>query len=92
MEDAGDTLDDTEKSNIEAAIAEVEEAVKTEDVDAINGKVETLMQASHKLAEQMYAQTEGQDAAGGAQQDAPQDDNVVDAEFEEVKDDDKKDA
>jgi len=85
MTDAGDNLDADEKTAIEAAIAEVEEAVKGDDVDAINGKVETLMQASHKLAEQMYAQTEGQE--GAPEQEAPQDDNVVDAEFEEVKDD-----
>jgi molecular chaperone DnaK len=86
MADAGENLDETEKSNIEAAIAEVEEAVKGDDVDVINAKVETLMQASHKLAEQMYAGAEG--AEGGVQEEAPQDDNVVDAEFEEVNDED----
>ena len=86
MEEAGETLDADEKTAIEAAIVEVEEAVKTDDVDAINSKVEVLMQASHKLAEQMYAQTQGQEA-GGAEQESSQDDNVVDAEFEEVKDD-----
>ncbi len=85
MTDAGDKLDETEKSNIEAAIAEVEEAVKGDDVEVINAKVETLMQASHKLAEQMYAGAEGAEGSA-AQEEAPQDDNVVDAEFEEVKD------
>lgn len=92
MEDAGDKLDEAEKTNIEAAIAEVDEVVKGDDAEAINAKVEVLMQASHKLAEQMYSQAEGQQAADEAQQEAPQDDNVVDAEFEEVKDDDKKDV
>ena len=94
MADAGDNLEAEEKTAIEAAIAEVEEATKGEDVDAINAKVETLMQASHKLAEKMYAQTEGAEgAAGPGAQEAPQDDNVVDAEFEEVKDDEpSKDA
>ncbi len=87
MTDAGDNLDATEKSNIEAAIAEVEEAVKGDDVDAINAKVEALMQASHKLAEQMYAGADGAEA-GAAHEEAPQDENVVDAEFEEVKDED----
>jgi molecular chaperone DnaK len=85
MADAGDKLDADEKTAIEAAIAEVEEAVKGDDVEAINAKVETLMQASHKLAEQMYAGAEGQE--GGAQEQAPEDDNVVDAEFEEVNED-----
>ncbi len=87
MADAGENLDATEKSNIEAAIAEVEEAVKGDDVDAINSKVEALMQASHKLSEQMYAGAEGA-PEGAAQEEAPQDDNVVDAEFEEVNDED----
>jgi len=89
MEDAGDNLDAAEKTAIEAAIAELEEVVGSDDVEAINAKSEALMQASHKLAEQMYAQSEGAEgAAAGA--DAPQDDNVVDAEFEEVKDDENK--
>ena len=90
MEDAGENLDAGEKSAIEAAIAEVEEAVKSDDVDEINAKSEALMQASHKLAEQMYAQNSGEESPAGA--DTQQDDNVVDAEFEEVKDDEKKDA
>jgi len=89
MEDAGDNLDAAEKTAIDAAIAELEEVVGSDDVEAINAKSEALMQASHKLAEQMYAQSEGAEgAAAGA--DAPQDDNVVDAEFEEVKDDENK--
>lgn len=94
MEEAGDNLDATEKTNIEAAIAEVEEVAKGDDAEAISAKVEVLMQASHKLAEQMYAQTGGSEGAadmGGADQ-AAQDDNVVDAEFEEVKDDDSNKA
>ncbi|RBP50853.1 molecular chaperone DnaK [Arenicella xantha] len=92
MEDAGDKLDASEKTAIEAAIAEVEEAVKSDDVDAINAKTEALMQASHKLAEQMYAQTQGAEGADAADSGAAQDDNVVDAEFEEVNDDERKDA
>jgi molecular chaperone DnaK len=88
MTDAGDKLDDAEKTAIEAAITDVEEAVKGEDVDAINAKVETLMQSSHKLAEQMYAQEGG---PAGAES-AAQDDNVVDAEFEEVNDKDDADS
>jgi len=88
MADAGDNLDEAEKTAIDAAIADVEEAVKGDDVDDINAKVETLMQSSHKLAEQMYSQT--QEGEGAGEEGAPEDDNVVDAEFEEVKDDDKK--
>ena len=101
MADAGDKLDDGEKKDIEAAIADVEEAVKSDDVDAINGKVETLMQASHKLAEKMYGDAAAADAAAAqaadaasGDDDAPDGENVVDAEFEEVNDDedDKKES
>ncbi len=89
MEDAGDNLDDAEKTAIEAAIADVEQAVQGDDAEEINAKVETLMQASHKLAEQMYAQhAEGEGGAQAGEQEAPQDDNVVDAEFEDVTDED----
>ena len=91
MEEAGDSLDASDKTSIESAIAELEEAAKGDDAEEISAKVETLMQASHKLAEQMYGQAEGAegaaDMAGG---DEAQDDNVVDAEFEEVKDDENK--
>ena len=83
MVDGADVLDDDEKSKIEAAIADVEEAVKGDDVEDINAKVTTLMESSHKLAEQMYAQSQDGEAnpADDSQSD---DDNVVDAEFEEV--------
>ena len=89
MEDAGDKLEDEEKTAIEAAIVEVEEVVKADDVDAINEKVQALMESSHKLAEKMYADAGGAEGAAG-EQDGGADDNVVDAEFEEVKDEDKK--
>ena len=90
MEEAGDKLDEAEKKNIEAAIVEVEEASKGDDAEAINEKVQALMTASHKLAEQMYAEAQ-QQGQEGATDNAAADDNVVDAEFEEVKDDDKND-
>ena len=89
MEDGADVLDDGEKEAIEAGIADLEESLKSDDVEDITAKSEALMQVSHKLAEKMYAQ--GQE--GAEQQEAPQDDNVVDAEFEDVTDeDDTKDA
>ena len=86
----GDKLEATEKEKIETAIKEAEEAVKGEDKAAIDAKTEALGTASQKLGEMMYAQAqaEGQQNAG-AQAEQPQDkatDDVVDAEFEEVKD------
>jgi molecular chaperone DnaK len=87
----GDKLDADEKAKIESAITEVEEALKGADKDAIEAKTNALMEASHKLAEKVYAQQaeSGASAEAGAQTEKPVDDNIVDAEFEEVKDDKK---
>ena len=91
----GDKLDEAEKTAIEAAIKEVEDLLKTDaDKAAIDAKVEALSQASQKLGEKMYADMQAQQAAaqqaagGGAQAGGgakPADDNVVDADFKEVK-------
>ena len=99
MNELGDKLDSGEKSTIESAISELEEALKGDDKDAITAKTDTLTQASHKMAEQLYAQGADQAAgadgaatgteAGGDSASADADD-VVDAEFEEVDDNDKK--
>ncbi|KAE8177052.1 molecular chaperone DnaK [Photobacterium carnosum] len=87
IEEAGDALPADEKAKIEAAIAELEEARKGEDKEAIDAKVQALVAASQKLMEvaQQKAQAQQADGATGEQQ-AKQDDDVVDAEFEEVKD------
>ena len=86
----GAKVGDTERRAIENAMADLKEALKGDDPDAITAKTNTLAQASMKLGEAMYKQS--QEAAGGA---APGGDggakkeDVVDAEFTEV-DDDKK--
>lgn len=92
MEELGDKLDASEKSSIEAAVAELEEALKGDDKETIMTKTEALTQASHKMAEQMYAQSsEGAgDTEPAADDGGGNDDDVVDAEFEEVDDGDKK--
>jgi molecular chaperone DnaK len=88
----GDKLEAGEKEKIEAALKDAEEALKGEDKAAIDAKTEALMTASQKLGEKLYAdQQAAQAAAGAAGADAhaadakPADDNVVDAEFKEVK-------
>ena len=88
----GETLDAGEKEKIEAAIKDVEEALKADDKSAIEDKTNTLMSASQKLGEKMYADAQAAaGAAGGAAggpeaaASAPADDNVVDAEVKEVK-------
>ncbi len=88
--EAGDKATEEDKTAIEAALTELEEAVKGDDKDAIDAKVEALSQASAPLAEKMYAeQAQQADASAGAEQ-ADNADDVVDAEFEEVKDTDNK--
>ena len=95
MTELGDKLEADEKTSIEAAISDLEEALKTEDKDAIEAKTKTLSEASAKMAERLYAQPDAAGAEGAApgadagQQKNKADDDVVDAEFEEV-DDNKK--
>ena len=92
MADAGDKLTDEEKAPVEAAISELEEALKGDDKDEITAKTTALTEASAKIAEKLYAAADaGADATdAGADSSSKQDDDVVDAEFEEVKDDEKK--
>ncbi|HIF9173489.1 TPA: molecular chaperone DnaK [Photobacterium damselae] len=89
VEEAGDALPADEKAKIEAAVSELEEARKGEDKEAIDAKVQALIAASQKLMEIAQQQAQAQQAGAGEQQAQQQDDNVVDAEFEEVKDDKK---
>jgi molecular chaperone DnaK len=90
----GASLEAAEKDAIEAAIKDLEEALKGEDKSAIEDKTNTLMTASQKLGEKMYAESQaaaaGASAASGpagaeAAAHAQADDNVVDAEVKEVK-------
>ncbi|WP_071058204.1 molecular chaperone DnaK [Pelistega sp. MC2] len=86
----GDKLEASEKEAIEAAIKEVEEAIKGDDKAAIDAKVEALGTASQKLGEKMYAdmQQQAAQAEQAGQQAQPADENVVDADFKEVKKED----
>jgi len=91
----GDKLEASEKEAIESAIKELEEAIKGDDKAAIDAKVEALSTASQKLGEKMYADMQAkQAAAGAAAADGakPAEDDVVDADFEEIDEDDKKSA
>ena len=95
LKEHGDKLEGDEKSKIEAALKEAEEALKSDSKDAIDAKTQALAEASHKLTEKMYAQEQAQQQAQpGAETPPPNNDGsanqaegeVVDAEFEEVKD------
>ncbi|MEQ5803722.1 molecular chaperone DnaK [Halomonas sp. H10-9-1] len=93
VEEAGEHASDEEKEAIESAAKELEEAIKGDDKDDIQAKLDKLTEASGNLAQKMYAaQAEAAQQAGGDASDAgakPEDD-VVDAEYEEVNDDQKK--
>jgi len=89
--DAGDKVTAEEKTAIEAAVVALEAAVKGDDKAAIDAKVEELSKVSAPVAQKMYAEQSAEQPQGGAQQAEPEAkaDDVVDAEFEEVKDDKK---
>ncbi|PKI18085.1 molecular chaperone DnaK [Colwellia sp. 12G3] len=89
VEEAGEELPSEDKEKIEAALTELEDAVKGVDKEAIDTKTQALMEASAKLMEIAQAKQQAQSAPEGAAQeaDAASADDVVDAEFEEVKDD-----
>ncbi|MBC1601710.1 molecular chaperone DnaK [Listeria welshimeri] len=84
-------VDEEEVKKAETARDELQEALKGEDFDAIKEKTESLNEIVQNLSVKLYEQAAAeQQAAGGAEgQEAPQNDDVVDAEFEEVNDDDK---
>lgn len=99
-----DKVDAAAAGDIESAIAESKTALAGEDVDAMNNAFDRLQSASHKLAEAIYSQTPPPDADGGAGEQASSaaagadgdsgaaaaDDNVIDAEYVDVEDEDKK--
>ena len=96
IDEFADKIDEQEKKDIEAAIADVEEALKGQDKTVIDEKTRKLTEVAGKLAERAYQQAAAEQAAGANGEDksanagnGAADENVVDAEFEEV-DDDKK--
>ncbi|TDI80983.1 MAG: molecular chaperone DnaK [Betaproteobacteria bacterium] len=94
LKEHGDKLDDDEKSKVETALKDAEEALKSDSKDTIDAKTQVLTEASHKLTEKIYAQEKAQQTQTGAESpptnsgdgENPVEGEVVDAEFEEVKD------
>jgi molecular chaperone DnaK len=88
LEEAGDKATDEEKDAINSAITELEEAVKGDDMADIEAKTKALTDASGSLAQKMYAEAQADAAADGAADEganaSPENDEAVDAEFEEV--------
>ncbi|WP_019569098.1 molecular chaperone DnaK [Thioalkalivibrio sp. ALE11] len=93
LSDLGDQVSDEERSAIESAVSEVKTAMEGDDAEAIEQATQKLAEASGKIAEKAYAQQGGDAGAADASGEAggqQQGDDVVDAEFEEVDDNDKK--
>ena len=90
LSEHGDKVSEADKSAIETAIEDLRAALESEDKDEIEAKSQILAQASMKLGEAMYAaqQAEGEEAPETGVDGEPVDDDVVDADFEEVSDDD----
>ena len=91
IDELGDKVEDQEKTDVETAIADVEEALKGDSKDAIDEKTQKLTEVAGKLAERVYQQSaeQGEAEAETTEGSTESQDDVVDAEFEEVKDDDK---
>ena len=89
IQEAGDKLDEPTKEGINKAIEELKKGMETENTEEIKRLTDELTQASHKLAEAMYAkaseQAQSETGAEGPTDEPPKDDDVVDADFEEVK-------
>jgi molecular chaperone DnaK len=94
LKEFGDKIDAAEKQKIEEKLAEMKKTMEGNDPEAMKKAGEELMQASHKLAEAVYAQSQAgaggeQGQAPGGQEAGPKGEKVVDADFEEVKDEKK---
>jgi len=98
MSEAGDKLSDEDKEKVRAVSEQLKKSLESEDVDAIKTDMEALTQASHKLAEALYAQASPEGAAAGAESGASSsegqdasgtssegEEDVIDADYEEVK-------
>ncbi|MEH6545167.1 MAG: molecular chaperone DnaK [Sneathiella sp.] len=95
LAEAGDKVEEDVKAPIETALTELKEAKEGDDAEAITAKMETLQEASMKLGEALYAQSQTEEAgsendAETSEENETSDEDVVDADFEEV-DEDKKD-
>ena len=91
LAEAGDKVDEDERQKVQGAIDALDEALKGDDSDAIEAKMNALSEASAGLAQKLYADAGAAPGAEGESAGTSEnDDNTVDAEFEEVKDDEKK--
>ncbi len=88
VDESGDSLSDEEKSSVEGALTALEEAVKSEDIEKIESSTKNLNELLTPLSEKLYKQSE--DSSDSVTPDDVPDENTVDAEFEEVKEEEQK--
>ena len=89
LADLGEKVDGAERSRIESAVADLKDALKSDNKERIEGKTKALAEASATMAQKAYEQAAANESAAGDEGNAAADDGVVDAEFEEVKGDNK---
>jgi len=96
LKEYGDKIDASEKTTIESALEDAKKALDSDDLDTVKSAADRLTQVSHKLAEAMYAQASEQRQAQAQQPPSPQGEkrgeDVMDADFEVVDEDDKKEG
>jgi len=90
LEDLGEKVEAAERASIESALSDLKEALKGEDKEKIEAKTSALTEASATMAQKAYEQASAEGEAGAGDAADAADDSVVDAEFEEVKDEDNK--
>ena len=90
LKEMGDKIEAQEKEKIEKAVAELKTALEGKDTANIKAKSEALTEELYKITSKMYQQANPQGQGPASDEQAPQDDNVVDAEYEEIKDDEQK--
>jgi molecular chaperone DnaK len=90
LKDYGDKVSAEDKAAIETALADLKGVLESDDAEAIKTKTQALAEASMKLGEAMYKQSQAEAEAKAADGNKPAEDDVVDADFEEVNDDDQK--
>jgi len=90
LKDFGDKVPAADKGVVETALADLKTALQGEDKDLIKQKVDAMAQASMKLGEALYQSSQGAAAGGPSEEGGDGKENVVDVDFEEVKDDDSK--
>lgn len=89
LKEVDDKIDDTQKDKVKAELESLKKALEADDLDGMKSGIEAVTAVFHEISQKMYENVSQQEAPEGEETQSKADDNVVDAEFEEVEDDDK---